>query len=146
MWFQDVVLIPKLCKPILCSIGENVLKIALSHGQQVKSLVVPFHCQRLKWSISKSQKSLERNFDKNHMGISNGRVSSLGFVLILWDLIHGIKNRQLTLTKTDLPFTSQFHHDIAHQVRRLIAPMTAHTFSKAEPHHPSRATSSARDI
>jgi len=32
------------------------------------------------------------NIDKNHTGIGNRHVSSLGFVLILWDLIRGIKN------------------------------------------------------
>jgi len=46
--------------------------------------------------------------DKNHMGIGNCCVSSLGFVLILWDLIHGTKNGGLTLTMTDHSLTSHF--------------------------------------
>jgi len=37
-----------------------------------------------------------------------------------------------------------FHHDIIHQVQHYISPMTTHTFNNAEPHHPSRTTSSFR--
>jgi len=71
---------------------------------------------------------------------------ALGFVLILRDLICGIKDGRSTLTKTDCSRTSQIHHDIIRQVRRFIHPMTALTFNKAEPHHPSRTTSSSRAI
>jgi len=79
---------------------------------------------------------LGHSTDKNHMGIGNHHVSSLGFVLILWDLIHGTKNRQSTLTKTDPFNTSHFHHDIIHQVQCFIHPISAHTFNNAGPHHP----------
>ena len=71
---------------------------------------------------------------------------ALGFVLILWDLIRGIKDGQLTLTKTDSSRTSQIHHDIIHQVQCFIHPMMAHIFNETEPHHPSRTTSSSRAL
>ncbi len=85
-------------------------------------------------------------FDKNHMGTANCHVYSLGFVLILWDLIRGTKNGRSTLTMTDHSLISHFHHDIIHQVQCFISPMMARTFNNAEPHHPSRTTSSFRAL
>ena len=69
-------------------------------------------------------------------------VWALGFVLILRDLIRGIKDGQSTLTKTDSSRTSRFHHDIIHkydvtftQWRLTSSTKSSHIIPQGPHHH-----------
>jgi len=80
-------------------------------------------------------------------------VWALGFVLILRDLIRGIKDGQSTLTKTDASRTSRFHHDIIHkydvtiiQWRLTSSTKSSHIIPQGPHHHQELFKSSSRGL
>jgi len=80
-------------------------------------------------------------------------VWALGFVLILRDLIRGIKDGQSTLTKTDSSRTSRFHHDIIHkydvtftQWRLTSSTKSSHIIPQGPHHHQELFESSSRGL
>jgi len=73
-------------------------------------------------------------------------VWALGFVLILWDLIHGIKNGQLTSYQDRLLLhltIAQWHHSSSSS---SYLTNDGSLLQQTEPHHPSSTTSSSRAI
>jgi len=80
-------------------------------------------------------------------------VWALGFVLILRDLIRGIKDGQSTLTKTDSSRTSRFCHDITHkydvtfiQSRLTSSTKSSHIIPQGPHHHQELFESSSRGL
>jgi len=80
-------------------------------------------------------------------------VWALGFVLILRDLIRGIKGGQSTLTKTDSSRTSRFHHDIIHKYDVTFtqwwltsSTKSSHIIPQGPHHHQELFKSSSRGL